>query len=140
MPATPTPATTRPPAVRRLDLGRLHVQEAVYPPLHRMAPHADGVARVSVLVAGAVEETVGGVTHWSGPGSAVVKPAGTVHANRFGPFGARVLSVIPDSKLLEEVSGEAAVGATSYRWCHRSRPSGLADAIGRAIASPDRRG
>jgi AraC family transcriptional regulator len=101
-----------------------------------MAPHCDGRTRVSVLVAGAVEETAGGVAHWSGPGSAVVKPAGAVHANRFGPFGARILSVIPEPALLDEVSGQAAVGASRYLWCHDMQMAALAESIRHALDRP----
>lgn len=122
--------------VRRLDLDLFSVQESLYPPLYRMAPHADGQTRVSVLVAGGVEETACGAACWSGPGSAVVKPVGTVHANRFGPIGARILSVLPSHTLVEELSGEGALAPSRYVWCHRGRKLALADSIRQVLDRP----
>src|SRR5688572_4795574 len=108
-----TPSAGTPPTARRWDLAHLCVTETVYPPLYRMPAHSDGPARVSVLLAGAVEETADGATHLSAPGSVVVKPAGILHDNRFGPAGARVLSVAPEPALLREGNG-----LTRYRWRH----------------------
>ena len=82
----PDPAAPR-PAIRQWYLPGLRLKEAVYPPLYRMAAHVDGRTRVSLLVAGFVEEFADGVPQLAGPGSAVLKPADAVHANRFGPAG-----------------------------------------------------
>ena len=43
------------------------------------------------MLEGSVEETAGRSADLAGPGSVVVKPAGVVHADRFGPGGAKRL-------------------------------------------------
>jgi AraC family transcriptional regulator len=124
---------------RRWELARLRVTETVYSPLYRMPPHADGRTRVSFLIAGAVEESAEGVAHLSGPGSAVLKPAGTVHADRFGPAGAHIVAVELDPALLEEWTGTAA-GRVGYCWRHGAPAAALAGSIGGALrASAARR-
>ncbi len=126
------PGATK-PVVRQWDLPGLRLKDAFYPPLYRMAPHVDGRTRLSLLVAGAVEEFADGVPHWSGPGSAVLKPGDAVHANRFGPAGARIVTVEPDAALLEALT-EAPAGL-SYRWCHGA-PAALSDSLARVLRAP----
>jgi AraC family transcriptional regulator len=115
------------------DLPGLRITDAFYPPLHRMAPHTDGRTRLSVLVAGEVEEFADGVPHLSGPGSAVLKPGDAVHANRFGPVGARIVTVEPDPALLDEQT--AAPARLRYRWCHGA-PAALSDSIAHVLHAP----
>lgn len=58
-----------------------------------MAPHAHETHGVSVVLRGILEETSGRASEQATAGSVVIKPAGTVHANRFGPRGARLLAI-----------------------------------------------
>lgn len=117
-----------PAHTRRWDFPRLCVVETVYPPLHRMTPHAHEFAKISVLLAGAVEETACRETHLCVPGSVVVKPAGVVHADRFGPDGARILSVVPKPAYLREAGD-----LTWYRWRHGAP----VDWFARVLREPD---
>jgi AraC family transcriptional regulator len=64
-----------------------------YPPDASMPSHEHESLGLSVVLRGGVEEVVGRSIVQAGTGVLVVKPAGTVHANRFGPLGARLLSV-----------------------------------------------
>lgn len=58
-----------------------------------MPGHEHASLGLSIVLRGQVEEQVGRTTVQAGTGQLVVKPAGTVHANRFGPAGARLLSI-----------------------------------------------
>jgi AraC family transcriptional regulator len=79
-----------------------------------MPPHAHGRTGLSVLLAGRVWERVGRTDETAGPLSVVVKPAGAVHENRFGPEGARMLA-------FEFAPGffDAMDGGAPTRWCWR---------------------
>jgi len=80
-----------------------------YAPNRIMPAHAHDTLGISVVLRGAVEETSGRSTEHAGVASAVIKPPGTVHANRFGPDGARLLAV--------ELSAERAVGLLDHQGC-----------------------
>ena len=73
------------------------VKLARYPAGLGMAEHAHDQDGVSVVLDGALVEEArhGSVTATAG--WTVVKPAGTVHANRFGPAGASLLAIVPRS-------------------------------------------
>jgi AraC family transcriptional regulator len=73
--------------------GDMEVALTTYPPLARMPAHQHDALGVSVVLSGAVEESVGQQTRQAAVGAGVVKPAGTRHANRFGPDGARLLGI-----------------------------------------------
>jgi AraC family transcriptional regulator len=60
-----------------------------------MPAHAHDDAGVSVVLDGAVVEEAHHTSVTARAGWAVVKPAGTVHANRFGPTGATLLALVP---------------------------------------------
>jgi AraC-like DNA-binding protein len=82
-------ATLLPPRVTRYAAGL------------RSARHAHPYANLSVILAGSLRERVGREEVTVGPLSVVVKPAGTEHANRFGPEGATLLRVEVPTVLLE---------------------------------------
>ena len=63
--------------------------ETSYPPNLRIPPHYHERSNLTIVLAGSLEETAGRSRQSCGPGSVVVKPAGTVHDNHFGPSGAR---------------------------------------------------
>src|SRR5829696_4015579 len=73
--------------------GGMRLIEAGYAPGTRFAPHAHDRGNVSLIVRGQIEERVGRDALCSTTCSVVVKPAGTVHSNVFGPHGARTLLV-----------------------------------------------
>jgi AraC family transcriptional regulator len=90
-----------------------------YSPNAPIPAHAHAEDGLTVVLDGAVvEETRRGsataTTGWTG-----LRPAGTVHANRFGPSGAYVLGVIPDP-------GMRGVLSRHWRW----RDSPLAYRVG----------
>ena len=78
---------------RTIDAGPLRYHEAVYLPGQRMEPHSHRTTSLSLVVRGAVEEGVGADERQATSCALVVKPAGTVHRNRFGPGGAWMASV-----------------------------------------------
>lgn len=55
----------------------------------RHRPHKHEELHLSLVLSGHISETVGGVTEWAGALSVVAKDAGVVHADDFGPNGAR---------------------------------------------------
>jgi AraC family transcriptional regulator len=77
----------------KIDAGGLRLVVTDYRPGERMDAHWHDVTTLGMVLRGAVEEGVDGREHQATAGGFVVKPAGTVHANRFGPAGARMVSV-----------------------------------------------
>ncbi|HEX6368319.1 MAG TPA: AraC family transcriptional regulator [Longimicrobium sp.] len=76
-----------------IDSGGLRLVVTDYRPGERMAPHWHPGTQVSMVLRGAVQEGVGGREHQGTAGAVVVKPAGTVHRNVFGPAPVRMLSI-----------------------------------------------
>jgi AraC family transcriptional regulator len=92
--------------------GGVRLIESAYAPLTRFAPHAHDRGNVSLLVCGQLEESVGREALCATTCGVVVKPAGTVHGNRFGPQGARTL-------LVELPAGDVETKSLSrWRWFH----------------------
>jgi AraC family transcriptional regulator len=79
--------------LRTRTCGAYAVSEAVYVPNTHFVPHAHERGNISLVLRGQLHETVGRETLDSGAFSVVFKPAGTIHSNRFGPHGARTLSI-----------------------------------------------
>lgn len=77
----------------QIDSGGLRLVVTDYLPGERMAPHWHPGTQVSMVLRGAVEEGVGGREHQGTAGAVVVKPAGIVHRNVFGPAPVRMLSI-----------------------------------------------
>lgn len=77
----------------KIDAGGLRLVVTDYAPGERMDAHWHDVVTLGMVLRGTVEEGVGGREHQATAGGFVVKPAGTVHANRFGPEGARMASI-----------------------------------------------
>lgn len=91
------------------DVDTVHVRLVRYAPNRQMDFHAHDAHGVSIVLDGAlVEETkrhsVAAATGWT-----VVKPAGTSHANRFGPAPATLLALTFRGNLGPEGPGE-------WRW------------------------
>ncbi|HEU4885944.1 MAG TPA: AraC family transcriptional regulator [Longimicrobium sp.] len=99
----------------RIDAGGLRMVVTDYLPGERMAPHWHPGTQVSMVLRGAVEEGVGGREHQGTAGAVVVKPAGTVHRNVFGPATVRMLSI----NILPGAGGDAddrLAALESWRW------------------------
>lgn len=75
--------------------------------------HAHARARVMYVVGGAVREETRGGAHTAGPGALLVRPAGRLHANRFGPRGLRTINVILNTDALPFRLGRSLL---TYRW------------------------
>ncbi len=92
----------------RLDLPDLSISEVVYPPGQTMGSHSHRNANVSLMLAGSCDETVGGRTWQVGAMSLVLKPAGAVHSNHYGPAGARsmIIELQENSDLARDLEKE----------------------------------
>ncbi len=91
------------------------VVDAVYPAGHRYPYHCDGHLRVSIVLGGALGEEARGQEATASAASVVVKPGDVRHRNTFGPQGARLLSVVDPTPLLEGYDGR---GLDGWRWHH----------------------
>jgi AraC family transcriptional regulator len=99
------------PEYNKIKLGHYH-----YPPHFRYSLHNDRIPRISIVLSGQVQETAAGREEWASAASLVFKPADLAHANRFGPQGARILSLMfPDERWLEEM---AIPCRNQWRWLH----------------------
>jgi AraC family transcriptional regulator len=87
--------------------------EACYAPNTYFAPHAHEKTNITLLFAGQLEECVGRLTVQARSLSVVVKPAGTVHMNRFGRHGAHTFLVAPPIDSISRLQCEDA-----WRWYH----------------------
>jgi AraC family transcriptional regulator len=97
------------PIVHREYSGEgFRVREVEYPAGHRQEAHSHDLATVTLLLAGSLAEWAGKEMVLATPLSAVVKPAGVEHADRFGPWGARTLQI--------QLRDATALG--TWRWRH----------------------
>jgi AraC family transcriptional regulator len=88
-----------------------------YEPRERHPCHAHSKTTITLVVRGGLEERVGSRVELAGPLGMVVKPAGTEHADAFGPAGATTLQVTlstDDASRLD--AGSRALHA--WRWMH----------------------
>jgi AraC family transcriptional regulator len=79
--------------LRRIEGPGLSICEVSYAPGTTMQAHAHENSNVSLVIQGSFEERIGDTLYRLGPGSVVVKPGGTIHANRYGPTGARAMVI-----------------------------------------------
>lgn len=77
----------------RLLLHGVAVTDARHGPGTRLPLHAHPSPCLTLVLAGAFEETLGGGRYWCLPGHVLLKPAGAAHTNRYGDAGARSLVV-----------------------------------------------
>ncbi|HLT47909.1 MAG TPA: AraC family transcriptional regulator [Rubricoccaceae bacterium] len=102
-----------------------------YAPGRTMRPHAHAGTSLSVVLAGRVWERVGRADETGGPLSVVVKPAGAVHENRFGPEGARMLAFEFAPGFFDGMED----APTRWRWRHGDAAARRALRLCRAAAS-----
>jgi AraC family transcriptional regulator len=114
----------------------LAVSIADYAPNRIMPAHAHDTLGISVVLRGSVEETSGRTSERAGVASAVIKPPGTIHANRFGLDGARLLAV--------DIGEERAVGLLDYqetlarwRWVRVLHALGVASRVMLELSTAD---
>ena len=93
------------------------VVEDIYTPRRKQERHAHPHTNVSLVLAGSVEETVGGTLEHAFALSVVIKPGDTEHANRYGAKGAHMLSVILKPELAASLKDwDPVLGR--WRWMH----------------------
>ena len=113
---------SRPQLALSTHVGGASVVDAVYPAGHAYPFHCDGQPRVSVVLGGSLLEEARGQEVTATAASVVVKPADVRHRNVFGPSGARLLSVVAPTRLLDGYDGG---GLDLWRW-HHAGPVGQA--------------
>jgi AraC family transcriptional regulator len=79
--------------VKQFDAGVFALTEAVYPPALALPRHVHECATISVVLRGFCTETVRNSAHECGPYGLILKPAGEVHANKYGRAGAKCLLI-----------------------------------------------
>jgi len=99
----------------KIDAGGLRFTVTDYVPDRRMEPHWHDTTTVSMVLRGALQEGVGAAEHQAGACALVVKPAGTVHRNRFGPRGTRMVG-IELSRGFEERAVDGLEALRRWRW------------------------
>jgi AraC family transcriptional regulator len=81
-----------------------------------MAPHTHESGSLTFVYRGGLVERTSCGEETAAPLSAVVKPPGVVHSNRFGPDGAAVVQIVFEPRLLDSWSSEWRIG--TWRWIH----------------------
>lgn len=117
--------------VRAVERGGNRFIEATYGPGTRFTPHAHERANITLILRGHLEETVARDIVHSSSYSLVIKPAGTVHANRFGPQGAHTFLIEPSSRWDGQMrqwrwfhgGPVAAAGIRLFRACRDNAPN-----------------
>lgn len=101
------------------------VRLCTYPPHFEMPKHAHETHGVSVVLGGHVGEVVGSREEVGCAFSVVVKPASVAHQNRFGPMGAKILSMNLGASWFDDNRGltdgfrlGAGARVTDWTWGH----------------------
>jgi AraC family transcriptional regulator len=97
------------------DLPGLSAQEAVYAPGERMPRHAHPELALTLVLSGCIDEAVSRSTNQAVALSVGVKPAGTEHANRFGPGGTHTVCVTISDAWLNRF-GPLVPEVRTWRW------------------------
>lgn len=121
-------AASLPPLIETAtEAGRM--VECRYPPGLEMGRHHHETGNVSLVIHGWLEEETDHGTHRAGPGSVVVKPAGTEHADRFGDAGCRMLALELSASAPApggtDVGAEARGALERWRWTDGGPPARL---------------
>lgn len=91
----------------------MQLREAAYAPALRQPAHTHDSTSLSFVGRGGFDESAGGVKRTGVAGDVIVKPAGVVHEDVYGPAGAKMFTLV-----LEEDVG-------SYRWLFGGAPAAL---------------
>lgn len=100
--------------------------------------HAHDYASVTLILAGEVIETVGSETVVGHPLSVVIKRPGVKHACRWGPNGARVLSLEIDPGVLGQLQLGGEDPASAWHWFAHGQ--GVAELVGLHRATDEESG
>ena len=79
--------------LKSLEAGGFILTEAANLPLTTFPRHSHELASITFLISGSCIETFGSRPHECSPYSAIIKPAGEIHSNRYGNSGARCLII-----------------------------------------------
>jgi hypothetical protein len=104
------------PSTRSFADGARAVEDCYVPRL-KQERYAHPYTNLSLVLAGSVEETVGGALERAYALSVVIKPGGTEHANQYGARGARIFSVLFEPELAASMK-EWEPGLGRWRWVH----------------------
>ena len=103
--------------IRCTDFEGLRVAESRYAPGTNLGPHAHDFTYVSLVLRGGFEERVGHTAEVARSASVVVMPSGLVHAECFGPLGARSMTVTLKTLFMNEMS-QLKRHFEPWRWFH----------------------
>ncbi len=103
-----------------LSVAGVRVVDTTYPEHLRSPFHCDGHLRISIVLQGSLLEEAHNHEVIASAASVVLKPADVRHRNEFGPDGARLLSLLGSSDLLE-----APRQLDEWQW-HHAGPVGAA--------------
>lgn len=101
----------------RWCIDEFQLTNSLYSPDSRLEPHCDGRFRISVVVSGLVCERFRQTEEHASSLSVVTKPADARHSNRFGPRGARLVSVEVPAALLDGTVRRSS-RLCCWRWHH----------------------
>lgn len=87
-----------------------------YPPNDTFGKHIDFKPRISIVLSGNLREVVGKQEEIATPMSLVVKPSYVYHSNKFGPKGARLLSLEFSPQAYDQLQADAPLA--HWQW-HR---------------------
>jgi AraC family transcriptional regulator len=91
----------------------MRIRELVYEPFLQQAAHVHDSTSVSFVARGELEETACGERRSGTAGDVIVKPAGVVHEDLFGPSGATMYTLVLDGD------------AGRYQWMFGGAPAAL---------------
>lgn len=92
------------------------ITEIIYPPNTFHDFHTDARYRLSIVLSGKVKESSEKQDEWASTASIVYKSPAAPHKNRFGPKGARIISIEPSLTYLKEL--ENWVELPDWQWYH----------------------
>lgn len=114
--------------VRSVCIDGFMVSEVAYPPNSTLPMHTHPFSNVSLVLSGVCEERTERTCHVATPCSAVFKPAGQMHSNRFGPSGARLLLI-----RIAEKEANTLQQRRAYGWMARGSLAAIGLAIYRSL-------
>jgi AraC family transcriptional regulator len=108
-------------ASAEIALQGMAVRTNRYRPNQSMGPHTHESGSLTFVYRGGLIERTANGEEIAAPLSAVVKPPGVLHSDRFGPDGASVVQIIFEPDLLDSWSNEWSMG--TWRWIHGGPPT-----------------
>ena len=130
------PITFGSPRFRSIETGGLLITDAIFPPGERLCAHVHARTCVATTLDGTFDSRMRGRSHWSRASMLLTEPAEERHENVFGPAGAHVLVVQPDSRRVELLRPFTRV-LDSINHLRDPRVGLLARRISTEIARPD---